>query len=79
MNALDASCTREVPLYSLPIFSTRPRVTRFCNFSYARNRSISSPPLTALRNFKFANTRSNKSLKPKIFFSARTFTNSSVT
>ena len=31
--ALVASWTRAVPLYSLPIFSTRPRVTRFWSFS----------------------------------------------
>src|SRR5438552_10103179 len=67
------------PLYFLPFFLTAPRATRFCSFSYARSRSISSPPLAALRARRFSCTMSNSCLNSKDERRERTATNSSVT
>src|SRR4030095_13193812 len=67
------------PLYFLPFFLTAPRATRFCNFSYARKRSISSPPLAALRARRFSCTMSNNCLNSNDERRERTATSSSVT
>src|SRR5213075_1799943 len=67
------------PLYFLPFFLTAPRATRFCSFSYARRRSISSPPLAAFRARRFSCTISKSCLNSKDARRERTATSSSVT
>src|SRR5947208_1405090 len=67
------------PLYFLPFFLTAPRATRFCNFSYARRRSISSPPLAAFRARRFSCTISKSCLNSKDARRESTATSSSVT
>src|SRR5213083_888708 len=67
------------PLYFLPFFLTAPRATRFCNFSYARKRSISSPPLAAFRARRFSCTISKSCLNSNDARRESTATNSSVT
>src|SRR6266480_2494870 len=67
------------PLYFLPFFLTAPRATRFCNFSYARRRSISSPPLAAFRARRFSCTISKSCLNSNDARRESTATNSSVT
>src|SRR6202049_4614500 len=67
------------PLYFLPFFLTAPRATRFCNFSYARSRSISSPPLAAFRARRFSCTMSKSCLNSNDARRESKATNSSVT
>src|ERR1700757_897968 len=66
-------------LYFFLVFLTAPRATRFCNFSYARKRSISSPPLAAFRARRFSCTMSNNCLNSNDERRERTATSSSVT
>src|SRR5213075_2577588 len=67
------------PLYFLPFFLTAPRATRFCSFSYARRRNISSPPLAAFRARRFSCTISKSCLNSNDARRESTATSSSVT
>src|SRR5882762_4903558 len=77
--AIAAAKAEGNPLYFLPFFLTAPRATRFCNFSYARKRSISSPPLAAFRARRFSCTISKSCLNSKDARRESTATSSSVT
>src|SRR5438067_5434692 len=57
---------------------TAPWFTRPCSFSYARKRSISSPPLAAFRSRRLRSIISNKGLNSKEAFDESTATSSSV-
>src|SRR5437764_10269352 len=57
---------------------TAPWFTRPCSFSYARKRSISSPPLAAFRSRKLRSIVSNKGLNSKEAFDESTAISSSV-
>src|SRR5438067_9311723 len=56
---------------------TAPWFTRPCSFSYARKRSISSPPLAAFRSRKLRSIVSNKGLNSKEAFDESTAISSS--
>src|ERR1700681_3981733 len=77
--AIAAARAAGSPLYFLPVFLTAPRATRFCSFSYARRRSISSPPLAAFRARRFSCTISKSCLHSNDARRESTATNSSVT
>src|ERR1043166_8938184 len=77
--AMAAARAAGSPLYFLPVFLTAPRATRFCSFSYARRRSISSPPLAAFRARRFSCTISKSCLNSNEERLERTATSSSVT
>src|SRR5207253_5849538 len=70
------------PLYFLmapvTVRVTAPRLTRLCNFSYVRKRSISSPPLAAFRSRRLRKMTSNRPLNSNEALEERTATSSSV-
>src|SRR5437588_9780435 len=71
-----------MPLYffviPLTVRLTTPWLTRIWSFSYARKRSISSPPLAAFRSRRLSRMMSNNGLNSNEAREERTATNSSV-
>src|SRR5207253_2249926 len=70
------------PLYFLmapvTVRVTAPWLTRLCNFSYVRKRSISSPPLAEFRSRRLRKITSNRPLNSKEALEESTATSSSV-
>src|SRR5205807_2486718 len=82
ISALSPRIRGATPLYffviPVTVRLTAPWLTRPCSFSYARKRSISSPPLAAFRSRKLRSIVSNKGLNSKEAFDESTAISSSV-
>src|SRR5205823_10545073 len=82
ISALTVTIRDATPLYFLmapvTVRVTAPWLTRLCNFSYVRKRSISSPPLAAFRSRRLRKMTSNRPLNSNEALEESTATSSSV-